>query len=252
MNRTSGYLIGAVVLILIGVLLLLQNLGIIEGLEDIFLALGFAAAAGAFLANFGINPKGRWWSIIPGTVLLAIGVIITFGDTMGDWTGALMLGAIAIAFWIIFATQREFWWAVIPAGVLTTLTLVIGLESLERTVPGLETGGIFFIGLGVTFGLVFILPTKESTKWALWPAGVLLAMGIIMVLATTDLLNWLWAVALIVAGLYLIVCALTTTVKTPKVPETTAPENLPVEPAAAAVEEPKEPTVDITTEEGEG
>jgi len=249
MNRTSGYLIGAVVLILIGVLLLLQNLGIIQVLEDVFWALAFAAAGVAFLVNFATSPRNHWWSVIPGMVLLALGALIGFESFLGDWAGALFLGAIAIAFWAVYLTQREFWWAVIPAGVLTTLAVVIGLEE---TIGDLAFGGVFFLGLGITFALVFLLPTKEETKWAIWPAGVLLVMGAIMVLATTDLLNWLWAVALIAAGLYLIVRALTTTVKTPKAPETPAPADLPGEPVAPAAEKPQEPTVETTTEESEG
>lgn len=213
MNRTSGYLIGAIVLIVIGVLLLLQNLGIIHIVEDILITLAFVAAGIAFLANFAAAPKKRWWSIIPGMVLLGIGLLVGLERYLGDWTGALFLGMIAVSFWIIYLTQREFWWAVIPAGVLTTLTILIGFEGV---LPEIQSGGIFFLGLGLTFLLVLLLPSQEGTRWAIWPAGVLLVMGIVLIAASGDILNWLWAVALIAGGLYLVVRALTQTVRQPK------------------------------------
>jgi len=240
MNRTSGYLIGAIVLIVIGVLLLLQNLGVILGLEDIFWTLAFVAAGVAFLANFATAPKARWWSIIPGMVLLGLGLMIGLERWMGDWAGSVFMAAIAIAFWVIYITQREFWWAVIPAGVLTTLTLIIGFGSV---MPDLELGGVFFLGLGLTFLLVLLLPSKENTRWAIWPAGVLLAMGIILVAASTSVLSWIWAVALIAGGLYLVIRALTTTARASKEP--VAPNDLPVDFSAT----PMDPLTGITAEE---
>jgi hypothetical protein len=234
MNRTSGYLIGAIVLIVIGVLLLLQNLQVIQGLEELFWTLAFIAAGVAFLANFATAPKLRWWSVIPGMVLLGIGLLIGLEQYMGDWAGGLFLGAIAIAFWLIYFTQREFWWAVIPAGVLTTLTAIIGFENvMDDTV----LGGVFFLGLGVTFLLVLLLPSTESTRWAIWPAGVLLVMGIILVAASTAILSWIWAVALIAGGLYLVVRALMNTTRAPKQPAVTA-DDLPIDFGAPPVAPP--------------
>ena len=41
-------------------------------------------------------------------------------------------------------------------------------------------------------------------KWPLIPAGVLLVMGLLMAVAVTELLNYLWPAALILAGGYLL------------------------------------------------
>lgn len=59
---------------------------------------------------------------------------------------------------------------------------------------------------------LFILPvylTQISSatiqgriKWALIPAAVLLVMGLLLGAAAAPLLNYLWPVALILAGLY--------------------------------------------------
>ena len=44
-------------------------------------------------------------------------MLIGFGDKLGAWGGALFLGSIGLAFWVIYFVRRDFWWAVIPGGV---------------------------------------------------------------------------------------------------------------------------------------
>jgi len=90
-------------------------------------------------------------------------------ETLG---GVLFLAAIGLAFWVIYFTKRELWWAVIPGGAMFTLALVAGLESVFE---GAEMGGVFFLGLGLTFVLLYFVPTPQGRmKWALIPAAVLL------------------------------------------------------------------------------
>ena len=40
----------------------------------------------------------------------------TWGRTY--WGGALFLGCIGIAFWVIYLADRARWWGIIPGGVL--------------------------------------------------------------------------------------------------------------------------------------
>jgi hypothetical protein len=69
-------------------------------------------------------------------------------------------------------------------------------------------GGAFFLGLAVTFGLVYILPSPSGRmKWALYPAGILLILGILVMLGATNLLNYVWPLALLIAGAYVIYLA---------------------------------------------
>jgi hypothetical protein len=96
----------------------------------------------------------------------------------------------------------ENWWAVIPGGVLLTLAIVAGLsENLE----GIETGGVFFLGLGLTFALLALLPTGDGKlTWALIPAVVLFLMGLLITAAAAEFINYVWPAALILGGLYLL------------------------------------------------
>ena len=70
---------------------------------------------------------------------------------------------------------------------------------------GFESGGIFLIGLGLTFGVLGFVPTEHGRmRWAFIPAVVLILVGIFVTLAVYDLFALLWPLALIAAGLVII------------------------------------------------
>ena len=205
MRRFEVRVVGAILLIAVGILVLLQNLGVLAVDLALLWALLFGAGGVVFLYVF-LTDRTNWWAIIPGFVLLSIAAIIAldqFAPQISEsWGGALVLGGIGLAFWVVYLTSRENWWAVIPGGVMVTLALVTAISSV---VEGVEMGGVFLIGLGLTFGLLSLLRTPEGhMKWALIPAGVLLVVGLLVTAATASLLQYLWPVALILIGLYVI------------------------------------------------
>jgi hypothetical protein len=64
---------------------------------------------------------------------------------------------------------------------------------------------MFFLGLGITFALVAILPgTEGQMRWAWIPAAILGLMGLLILIAAEELINYIWPSALIFAGLLLI------------------------------------------------
>jgi hypothetical protein len=231
MNRTTRYLVGAAVLIVVGVLLLLQNLGVIVGAENVFWTLGFFAGAVIFLSIFIFNRASQWWAVIPGMVLLGLGILVGFGNQLGQFSGAVFLIALALSFWLIFLTNRALWWAVIPAGVLTSVAVV---SALPERLGGFEKGGILFIGLAATFGLVALLFGREHARWAIWPALILFIVGLATFLSSANLLSWVWAVGLILVGLYLVIRALLISARQPKAvpPASAEPPSPPREPPA--------------------
>ncbi|MGC8827131.1 MAG: hypothetical protein ACP5TV_09030 [Anaerolineae bacterium] len=230
MNRTARYLVGAAVLITVGVLLLLQNLGVIVGAENVFWTLGFFAGGVIFLSIFAFSPRSQWWAVIPGMVLLGLGIMVGFGESLGQFGGAVFLIALALSFWLVLITNRTQRWAVIPAGVLTSVAVV---SALPEKIGGFEKGGILFIGLAATFGLVALLFGREHARWAMWPALILLVVGLAMFLSSAHMLNWIWAVGLILVGLYLVIRALLISARQPKpTPAPPAPPSPPQEPPA--------------------
>ena len=207
MRRFDLRIVGGILLIVGGTLFLLQNLGILGGAVDLLWAFLFCSGGVVFLSVF-LADRANWWALIPGFTLLSLGAMIgldRFASAVGDaWGGALFMGGIGLAFWVIYFTNRENWWAVIPGGVLFTIALVAGLSSVPA-LEDMETGGVFFLGLGLTFGLLSFLPTPQGRmKWALIPAAVLLVMGLLLTAASASLLKYLGPVALILVGLYFI------------------------------------------------
>jgi len=65
----------------------------------------------------------------------------------------------------------------------------------------IESGGIFFLGLAVTFALIFL---ATRMRWPLIPAAVLFAIGLFIGAGLEKAMNYVWPVVLIVAGLYVI------------------------------------------------
>jgi hypothetical protein len=205
MRRIGPRVVLSLLLIGAGILFLFQNLGFLEDAGSLFWALAFAVGGGIFLYVYLID-RSHWWAVIPGLTLLGIGEIIAvsaFLPQYEDILGApVFMGFISLSFWIIYLTNRENWWAVIPGGVLLSIAIFIGLESLF---PGVEMVGVFFLGLGLTFVLLAYLPTPGGRmRWALIPAGVLLLMGVIFIGAEVSALEIIGPAALVLAGLYLI------------------------------------------------
>lgn len=58
--------------------------------------------------------------------------------------------------------------------------LTLGTISVLDEVSGVENGGVLFLGLGLTFILLTILPGGSSRSWAFIPGVILLVFGAIL------------------------------------------------------------------------
>jgi hypothetical protein len=66
-----------------------------------------------------------------------------------------------------------------------------------------------FLGLAITFFLVYILPKPDGKiVWALYPAGILLVIGGVVLLGVENLINYVWPFALLIGGGFIIYRAL--------------------------------------------
>lgn len=205
MDRPGLRVVLALLLIGAGIVFLLNSLELVE--IGALLWAAILAIGGLIFLYVYYGDREQWWALIPGLVLLSLGVLLGVGELLpgleGGWMGALFLGGLGLAFWAIFLVRREFWWAVIPGGVLWSVALVSGLST---TLPGEVSGGVLFLGMGLTFALLSVLPTPEGRmRWALIPAAVMLILALITFAAAGGaLLVYLWPAALILAGLYLL------------------------------------------------
>ena len=186
-------------LVLAGVLFLLNSIGTIT-IGDyqwaIILGIGGLAFLSVFLAD-----RQQWWALFPAFGLIIGGLIIylqqAFPWLSDDFGGVIALGGIGLVFLLIFITNIKNWWALIPAGVLLSLAVMLLL--------GFESGGVFLIGLGLTFGVLGFVPTEHGRmRWAFIPAVVLILVGIFVTLAVYNLFAILWPLALIAGGVMII------------------------------------------------
>jgi hypothetical protein len=197
MKRLDPRILIGVLLLAGGGLSLMQAMGKLESAGDVFFGSIFLLAGFGFLS---LLLGGHWWSVFPGATLLGIGALILLPDALDDFGGMIFLGSIALAFWVVYLMDHvEKWWALIPAGVLTTLAVV---TVLPERVGGMETAGILFLGLAATFLLVAVL---ARMKWAFWPAAALGVMGFLGTISLLEFANYVWAVILIAAGAFLLV-----------------------------------------------
>jgi hypothetical protein len=204
MKRQALSILWGLLLILAGVFFILDLVGFIA-IGDYQWAIILALGGLAFLSVF-ISDRNQWWSLFPGFALLVAGTILyletAFPHLPDDLGGIIATGGIGLAFLIIFLINIANWWALIPAGVL--LSIAVGL-LLSALVPSVNVGGIFLIGLGITFGIIGILPTQQGRmRWAFIPALVLIVIGFFILIASFNLFSVLWPLGLIAAGILII------------------------------------------------
>ena len=201
MQNTRMYIGFAILLIAAGLVLLLQNFGILDDIPNLLWILLFAAGGLIFLWAYLAN-RQLWWPLIPGFALLGIAATIALSEVSGNWAGAAFLGFLGLGFWAIYLTHREYWWPIIPGGAVISVALVAGLSE---TVPGEALGGILFLGLAVTFAVLSLVSTPEGRmKWPLIPAIILAVMGIALIFSAGPLGAAIGAVVMIALGGYLI------------------------------------------------
>lgn len=187
-----------------GILVLLQSLEVLRG-GDLFWGLLFLLVGGLFLSAFWTN-RSQWWYIVPGMLFLGIGAGLLSqaflpDDIASTMEGAFVLGGLGIGFWLVYLVSPGNWWAIIPGGVMVSLAVV---SVLDEVYPDKDTGGVFLIGLGLTFALLAILP-RLRMKWAYIPAVVLIIIGWVSMAVVFPGINYVWPVLLILAGLYVLI-----------------------------------------------
>lgn len=191
-------------LILGGVLFLLENIGVFQG-SGLFWAIILALGGIFFLTIFG-GIRTNWWAIIPGITLLGVALLLLIEDLFpafgGDIGGVIILGAIGIAFLLIYVMNRTYWWAIIPAGVMFSISFMMLIDTF---INGINPGGIILLGLGSTFVILALMPNLQAEmKWAWIPAVIFYLIGVLILGVSINLFDYLFPITLILVGVFFV------------------------------------------------
>lgn len=116
----------------------------------------------------------------------------------------------ALPFFIVFFRWKDAWWALIPAGIFTTIGLVVVVSMFvpqdQEVWNGILTGTVL-LGMGLTFGLLWLRRGTWPTDWTKYPAVGLLAAALLAFVLGRNVQDY-WAVVLLGVGILLVVTGL--------------------------------------------
>ena len=120
----------AVFFLFAGAFLLLNNLKVFREFGDGIWGGLFAVVAS--LPDLVPHRPAAHLAAIAGFPLLTIGALLLLdwrGIDLGVWQAALVLFGVALGFWTVLLFGDDTWWALIPAGVLTLMGVLIGFQA---------------------------------------------------------------------------------------------------------------------------
>ncbi|HSR33543.1 MAG TPA: hypothetical protein VLY63_23495 [Anaerolineae bacterium] len=183
------------VLIFVGVLLLVETVTDVSAW--IWIILLGAGGLGAF--GFYLSDRSDWSMLLTAYVLWAIALLIalTALNILRDEAVAFyVLLVIALPFLAVYYRDRAMWWALIPAYVLASVAVMIGLIGLGVLDDLLVPAYVLF-AIALPFFVVYARDRK--LWWALIPGGVLAVIGLAFLIAEAAIV-YIGALVLILVG----------------------------------------------------
>ena len=204
-NRTRAALGGA--LMLIGMLALLQNLGLFRLSEEYMISLIFSSS-GLALFYYG-RTTIKQWALYLGGALFIVGVIIFISATSflpDEMIGTLWLWLLAGLMYRVYHRNNDRWWSLLVAIPAFTVGAVVLLEGYHL-LRGEMVAILIILGIAGAFTVLYAIRSPErKLNWAKYPAAVFYAVALIIfsVEYYEDAFPYALSGLLILTGLYLI------------------------------------------------
>jgi hypothetical protein len=159
-------------------------------------------------------PSGRSTlsrSFLP-LALITLGVVFLLSNLIPDrGRGALIVLGLGAAFAVGRLTTGRYGYAV-PAGILLAIGAYILIHEFDiQGIHGISSAGLFFVLLGLGFGVVYAIGLRPAEIWPLFPAVILVGLGMVLLgaasLGPLASLSWIvsyWPVALVLLGAWLL------------------------------------------------
>jgi hypothetical protein len=215
-------------LVLGGLLIVFGVLALLETVTDLGAWVWVAVLTIGGLAVYGVYATDReekWLLIISYAMLAVAGLValLTLGVLDDPYVATYVLLAIAIPFLAAFLFDRTRWGLLIPFYVLLAVGVMVPLIELGVLDDNLTVTYIL-LAIAIPFFVVFIRNTKNW--WALIPGGILAIIGLSFLIAEASV-EYIFAAALIVAGILIVVRQFTKREETPQVEELDNSEETP-------------------------
>jgi hypothetical protein len=155
-----------------------------------------AALSIPFYVGFFVNRKS--WGLLIPAYLLSAAALINFSNEMVSntilsssvervipmvlFSGVMPLFLLALPFFVVYFWSKKNWWALIPAGFLTSLSLVVVLSIFVRNDHNTMTGiyiGTMLLGFAATMAVLWLRRGIQPTGWAKYPAAGLLLLAVV-------------------------------------------------------------------------
>lgn len=156
-----------------------------------------------------LNNQTRTWALIVAYVtgVLGLAPLMSIGGRNAEFFGPIFLFAVALPFFVVYFRAAENWWAIIPAGAVTTIAVMAALAIGGFIRDGNEGGyatALLMGGLAVTFAVLWLRHAKP------WARVVSIALALVAV-ASIFFVTYsqiIWPVVIIGVGIYLFYTAL--------------------------------------------
>jgi len=200
-KRGYGSLIWGGLLVILGLVLLIDNLDVLGDWNAPVWSLVLGAFSVVFLVTY-IRDREQWWALIPGLVILGIAIAVFLAEqdlVEGYVVATIILVGVGLPFLLIYLSDRQHWWALIPAMTMTGIAAGVFLEGLGA-IGGPAVGGLAVAGVSLGFVSIYLIDREQW--WALIPGGLMGVLAFFLLLATAT--KFVLPVAIIVLGLLLL------------------------------------------------
>ncbi len=209
MAEKKKHLAPGFIIVLIGFLLLLNNLHVVDMNRQLTWGIALLILGLIFIFLF-VQNKSLRASLVLGIILTIFGAIIIFDSFnyfSDDLLGMFFLWGIAALFISIFVRNDRQWWTIIPGGLFFIFGVLVLLNLLNIFNDDL-LGFIFLAGFSLIFWFLYLIRNEENKlHWARYPAFII-AIFALLVLSSSwpnQFTKMLLPIAIIFFGAHLLI-----------------------------------------------
>jgi hypothetical protein len=131
-----------------------------------------------FLVAFILDIRRNWWALIPAFIMTVLCLAALFEATIsGELIGALTMFSVAIPFAVVYLSNRERKWALVPAFTTAMLGIIILLSLYTVRWIGA------FVPFAIAVPFFYVYFKYPQSWWALLPAGIMGSIGLNVLLS---------------------------------------------------------------------